>query len=113
MARIPLQPDRGAQGEVVEVVRALLQYVRDKGQIPSATAFAELEVYAELLRDLGAEKLAEKLRRLPSRILELSPHEPRYAETVWQYALKTIAEGMVAKIEMVEQKRKHTKVVEA
>ena len=113
MARIPLQPDRGDRGEIVELARVLLEYARDKGQIPSAAAFAILETYSMLLKRLGAEKLGEALEHLPRRVIELSPHEPRRYETVWQYVVAKLSEGLVTRVEMVEQKRKHTKVVEA
>ena len=100
----------GEQGEIVELARTLLAYAKDKGQIPSAADFAVLEAYAAILSKLGLRGLGSALGELPSRILALSPNEPRRYQTVWQYVIEKLAEGLVTKVEMVEQKRRLTKV---
>jgi len=107
---VSLDVEEEIRGEIVELAKALLNYAQGKGQIHSATDMALLYTYSTILDRLGAKGVAEALAGLATRMIDLSVHEPRYYQTVWQYVIEKLSQGLVSRIEVVESKRKLTKV---
>ena len=95
-------------GDYGYVVEALLSYLRDKGQIPSATALASILMLNDIFRERYG--IAMRLDSFIEAWVRLSQIEPARWDTVAQRNVEKVAK-ISAQVNYVEQQESHTKLV--
>ncbi|MEB3779939.1 MAG: hypothetical protein GSR85_06900 [Desulfurococcales archaeon] len=93
-------------GDYGYVVEALLSYLRDKGQIPSATALASILMLNDIFRERYG--IAMKLDRFIESWVKLSQIEPARWDTVAQRNVEKVAK-ISAQVNYVEEQASRTK----
>ena len=96
--------------ELSSVVKDLLDYVRDTGQIPRASKFLLLGIYLnELANYLGIKINVNK--EFLDLYIWLSKSEPSYADTHGLKVIEKIAEGIVHQTQIVEEALRQIPIV--